>query len=93
MRLLAERGRTVHVAVEKGERGEGAGDLVRRLSDQFPTVTQGVAPTAADEWTLFRRKVRLGIDHLPYLRARYRNAPLLLERLEVDALAGVRRAF
>jgi hypothetical protein len=74
---LAERGHQVHLMADESERFGGQA-LVERLAAQYPNVTWGWTPSAAEEpWFPFAQKVRLALDYVRYLDPRYADAPKL----------------
>jgi hypothetical protein len=80
IRLLASRGHTIHLAVERDDT-LGATALVEALASEFPGVTYGEAPRReADDWARLAARVRLGSDYLRYLEPEYASTPRLRSR-------------
>lgn len=66
IRLLAERGHRIHLAVERGETLGGMA-LVEALAQTYSGVTFGEAPGRADDdWAWLSERLRLGLDYLRY---------------------------
>jgi hypothetical protein len=84
LRALAERGHSVHVLAERGERNELAQQwnaAMAALASENPNITFAWAPMRVeDDWIDLRVMIRLGIDHLRFLEPDYANAPKLAER-------------
>ena len=80
IRLWAERGHQVHLAVERGE-SVGGSALLDRLTASYAGVTTGEAPRReAGEWTSMAARLRRGIDLLRYLEPSYDGTPRLRTR-------------
>jgi hypothetical protein len=80
IRLLASRGHTIHLAVERDDT-LGATAMVEALASEFPGVTYGEAPRReADDWARLAARVRLGSDYLRYLEPEYASTPRLRTR-------------
>jgi hypothetical protein len=81
IRALAARGHAVHILAEQGEGKALArdwNDAAARLAAEYPTITFAWAPTRIDdEWIDLRIMIRLGLDHLRFLRPEYADAPKL----------------
>ena len=77
---LASRGHQIHLSADR-EESMGGRRLAERLADTYPGVTLGATPgRAADAWSEFSRRLRLGIDYLRYLEPRYADTPHLKAR-------------
>ena len=77
---LARRGHAVHLSADREESMGGAG-LVERLAARYPGVTVGWTPAReSGAWSELGRKLRLGIDYLRFLDARYDHTPRLRGR-------------
>ena len=80
IRLWAERGHQVHLAVERGE-SVGGSALLDSLTGAYPGVTAGEAPRReASEWTSLAARLRRAIDLLRYLGPAYDTTPRLRAR-------------
>ncbi len=79
LRMLAERGHRVHVAVERKE-SLGGREMLERLIAQYPDITAGQAPHRKDGWFKLATRLRLGLDYLRYLEPAYATAPKLESR-------------
>jgi hypothetical protein len=80
IRLWAERGHQVHLAVERGE-SVGGSALLDQLTGAYPGVTAGEAPRReAGEWTSLAARLRRAIDLLRYLEPAYDSTPRLRAR-------------
>jgi hypothetical protein len=78
LRLLAERGHEVHVALDSERYPSAAFDALVAAS---PTLTVGRTPLVAnDRWQALGRSVRAGSDYVRYLDRRYTDAPKLRAR-------------
>ncbi len=81
IRALAARGHTVHILAEQGEGKALArdwNDAAARLAAEYPNITFAWAPTRIDdEWIDLRIMIRLGLDHMRFLRPEYADAPKL----------------
>jgi hypothetical protein len=80
IRLWAERGHQVHLAVERGE-SVGGSALLEALTAAYPGVTTGEAPRreASDQATIASR-LRRALDVLRYLEPSYDRTPRLRTR-------------
>src|SRR5881394_3225665 len=77
---LASRGHQIHLSADR-EESMGGRKLAERLAATYPAVTLGTTPgRAADAWSEFSRRLRLGIDYLRYLEPRYADTPHLKAR-------------
>ncbi len=77
---LARRGHQLHLSADR-EESIGGRPLAERLAEQYPTITLGTTPVrAANAWSEFARRLRLGIDYLRFLDPRYVNTPHLTRR-------------
>ena len=95
LRLLCERGHTVHLAFQNPETHWllDPADLAQQLSDMYPRFTRGRAPMRNDTFGHAARARRLAIDYLRYLEPGYRDAGKLRERARREVPdAFVRRA-
>src|SRR5690348_13945250 len=80
IRELAQRGNTIHLSAER-EESMGGRAMVERIAADFPNVTVGWTPgRESGTWAEVARKVRLGLDYLRYLDARYANTAHLRAR-------------
>jgi hypothetical protein len=90
---LAGRGHDVHVALDSNKVSWlGGFNPLDPLSDRYPNLTYGPAPSFAnrDGWTSLARELRTSLDYLRYLEPEYRNATKLRARAEEKARPGVR---
>jgi hypothetical protein len=77
IRLLAQRGHTVHLAADEPETFGGQA-LVERLASEYPAVTWGWVPSAEGEaWFPAAQKLRYALDYVRYLDPRYDAAEKL----------------
>lgn len=80
LRMLAERGHAIHLAVEKEEQ-LGGRVAIEALTRECPRITVGMVPERrADAWSGVARRLRLGMDYLRYAEPAYDAAPLLRAR-------------
>ena len=79
LRLLADRGHQVHVAVGRDE-AFGGREMVERLCRDYPGITAGSAPQRTDDWYRLATRLRLGLDYLRYLDPAYASAPRIEAR-------------
>jgi len=80
LRGLAERGHTIHLAVERGETLGGL-SMVQALAGEFPSITHGEAPGRADDdWSWVVNRLRLGLDYLRYQHPVFDTARKLRDR-------------
>ena len=80
IRLWAERGHQVHLAVERGE-SVGGSALLEHLTASCAGITTGEAPRReSGEWTALSSRLRRAIDLLRYLGPAYDSTPRLRER-------------
>ena len=80
LRMLAERGHAIHLAVEKEEQLGGRAAF-EALTRECPGITVGMVPERrADAWSGVARRLRLGMDYLRYAERSYDTAPLLRAR-------------
>ncbi|MBI4886453.1 MAG: hypothetical protein HY824_05135 [Acidobacteria bacterium] len=79
LRLLAERGHRVHIALERQE-SLGGREMLERLRAEYPGITAGQAPHRKDGWFKLATRLRLGLDYLRYLEPAYATAPRLESR-------------
>jgi hypothetical protein len=80
LRGLAERGHTIHLAVERDETLGGLG-MVQALASEFSTITHGEAPGRADDdWSWVVNRLRLGLDYLRYQHPVFDTARKLRDR-------------
>ena len=91
LRLLAERGHSVHVVAEPHLELD-RGDLVGRLRAAHPSITHDAPRVAMSEWAQTGYDLRRASDYLRYLEPEYAQAPKLRWRAELKAPAFVRRA-
>ena len=91
LRLLCERGHTVHVAFQRKTKYAqlDPGEIAAQLSTQYSTFSYGDISIRSDGWGLLGREMRLGLDYLRYLGPEYRDAPKLRERARREAPAWV----
>ena len=83
VRLLAERGHSVHVAFSQLDRQPGGVALVEGLAGEFPKVTFGPAPQrrTIDGWIWVAWLIRGFGDLARYAHPRYAQAAALRERM------------
>jgi hypothetical protein len=80
LRGLAERGHTMHLAVERDETLGGL-SMVQALASEFPSITYGDAPGRADDdWSWVVDRLRLGLDYLRYQHPVFDTARKLRDR-------------
>ena len=80
LRGLAERGHTIHLAVERDETLGGL-SMVQALASEFPSITYGEAPGRADDdWSWVVNRLRLGLDYLRYQHPVFNSARKLRDR-------------
>jgi hypothetical protein len=80
LRGLAERGHTIHLAVERDETLGGL-SMVQALAAEFPSITHGEAPGRADDdWSWALNRLRLGLDYLRYEHPVFDTARKLRDR-------------
>ena len=79
LRLLAEQGHQVHVAVERDE-AFGGREMMDRLSNEYPGLTAGWSPERTDRWFFLATKLRLTIDYLRFMEPAYDLTPRLRAR-------------
>ena len=90
LRLLAERGHSVHVAAEPHLELD-RGDLVARLREAHPAITQDAPRVAMSAWAQTGYDLRRAADYLRYLEPEYAQAPKLRRRAELKAPGFVMR--
>ncbi len=90
LRLLHERGHTIHLAARRVKTGHSHGEL-QALADECERITYGPLPRGATGWTKLARSLRHGIDYLRYLEPRYRDATKLRARAASRAPRWIRR--
>jgi hypothetical protein len=83
IRLLAQRGHEVHLALGRLEKDPGDFKLVEELTADYPTVTYSLAParTRRDGWRRLAWLVRALTDLARYGDPRYADAPALRARI------------
>ncbi len=83
IRLLAEQGHEVHVALGRLEKDPGDFALIEQLAAECPTVTYGLAPARArrDGWRRLAWLVRALTDLARYGEPRFGDAPALRRRI------------
>jgi hypothetical protein len=83
IRILAERGHEVHVALGRLEKDPGDFRLIADLAAEYPTVTYSLAPRRSrqDGWRRLAWLVRALTDLARYGEPRYGNAPALRARM------------
>ncbi len=83
IRILAERGHEIHVALGKPEKDPGDARLIEELAAEFPSVTYSVAPARAlrDGWRRIAWLVRALMDVSRYAHPRYADSPALRGRM------------
>ena len=80
LRGLAERGHTIHLAVERDETFGGL-SMVQALASEFPSITYGEVPGRADDdWSWVVNRLRLGLDYLRYQHPVFDTARKLRDR-------------
>lgn len=82
IRLLAERGHAIHIALFRHADSDEQSVLLKMLLDDYPTVTAAVAPRRRhiDGWRGLAWLARGLVDVLRYAEPRYDNAPALRSR-------------
>lgn len=81
IRLLAQRGHRVYLAVNTARRF-AEHDWLEALAKELPGVEAGEFPRRRDGWQWLAAAVRLSMDCLRYLHPRYDRAPRLRARAE-----------
>ena len=85
LRLLAERGHSVHVVADAHLELDPT-DLIGRLCREFPRITHTPPPRRRPRgWSILGNDLRRGLDYLRYLQPEYANAPKLRRRAEQKA--------
>ena len=80
LRLLAERGREVHIVAQPHSTLD-PGNHAGRLAAEYPGIVHEHPPVGPlDGWALLSEELRRGVHYLRYLRPEYRNAPKLRRR-------------
>jgi hypothetical protein len=82
--LLAERGHTIHLVVDRGSQG-GVVDgmpIVERLQARFPDAftIETIRASKNDRWSAVSSGIREGLNYLRYLSPAFADAPKLRER-------------
>ncbi len=77
LRLLHERGHSIHLAARRVKFGHAHNEL-QGLADECERITYGKLPTGRD--TPLARDVRFALDYRRYLEPRYRDSPKLRAR-------------
>jgi hypothetical protein len=81
---LASRGHQIHLSADR-EESMGGRRLAERLAETCPGVTLGATPgRAADAWSEFSRRLRLGIDYL---------VPIFSDAIGEDDMEHTRRTL
>lgn len=94
VRELAQRGHQVHLAFNQGKLLSSAdGIMPRRLAQEFPGITFGIAPRRYDAWTPLAQLVRGSMDTLRYMEPRYDDAPELRERVGLKSGSPLSRVL
>jgi len=103
LRLMAERGHRVHVALEtESRRAPTQWSALERLAAECPGITYGPAPRREDRWASMARPLRLSLDYLSYFHPRYedarefratraRHVPVAIQRVAALPLVRTRR--
>jgi hypothetical protein len=83
VRLLAQRGHEIHLALGRLEKDPGDFRLVEELVAEHPSITYGLAPARSrrDGWRRLAWLVRALTDLTRYGDPRYADAPALRERM------------
>ena len=90
---LATRGHEIHISADKWEL-TGGQRLVEELSERCPTITYGWTPgRERGPWLELAKSLRLGLDYLRFLDARYAATPYLLTRAAERAPRLLRRVM
>jgi hypothetical protein len=94
VRLLAERGHTVHLAFSRLEKDPGDARLARDLAASHPNITVGRAPLRrrGDGWRPLAGLVRSLTDLGRYVHPRYADAPALRARMARKLTEHIRTA-
>ena len=83
LRLIAERGHSVHVVAETHEHLDPT-DLLGRLCREYSGITHGQPPSPeSSRWIQLGLELRKGLDYLRYFGPEYRDAPKLRMRAEL----------
>jgi hypothetical protein len=91
LRLLDERGHSVHLAFQSIKTSESRAAL-RKLTSECAAITVGKAPPPGKSpWMYLSRSLRFGIDYLRYLEPLYTSAPKLRANAEKQAPPVIRR--
>src|SRR5581483_11085751 len=90
LRLLHDRGHTIHLAARRVKTGHSHEEL-EALAADCARITYGPLAPGGGSWSRLARSLRFGIDYLRYLEPRYRDATKLRARAEGRAPAAVRR--
>ena len=78
VRGLAERGHTVHVAVEKRAKDPGVDGLLESLAEEDRCITTGLAPAIGRRGgARLAQAIRLWLDYLRYLEPEFAEATKL----------------
>jgi len=77
LRLLHERGHSIHLAARRVKSGHSHTEL-QALADECERITYGKLPAGRD--SQLARDVRLALDYRRYLEPRYRDSPKLRAR-------------
>jgi hypothetical protein len=93
IRLLAERGHHVHLAIER-EGDMGGRAWLDALANEQPRFTWSLATgLRSDPWLPLTKQLRLARDYVQFLRPGFSDAPSLVARAEGRAQRRLRRAL
>lgn len=94
VRLLAERGHTLHLAFSRPDKDPPDTRLLDEIVSTYPNVTAGTAPVRrrSDGWRLMAELVRSLTDLGRYVHPRYADAPALRGRMARKLTDHVRSA-
>jgi hypothetical protein len=88
---LARRGHEITLAADR-EETLGGRQMVARIAEAHPSVSLTDAPGRhAGAWSEVARRIRLGLDYLRFLDARYKDAPHLRRRARERAPRSIVR--
>lgn len=93
IRILAQRGHHIHVAVSRWEKDAGDDGLLRALSADWPTVTHGITPARShlDGWKRTAWMVRAFMDLARYGDPRFAGSAALRDRIRKKIMLRVEK--
>lgn len=92
IRLLAERGHSVHVVFTNLVK-QADDRLAETLAAEYSSVSVGSAPRRADTWSGLAWSIRASLDYLRYFHPSYRDADRLRERAFGKLMKPLRLLF